>query len=229
MHPMIRYISSHRLSACTLLSTTIMISLMLSFPAWAADSIMVGDFAKGDLTEWEHNSFVGKTIYKVKDGKLASSSNSSASGLVRKIPVDLNKTPFLNWSWKVGQSSLIKSPTHNERSKEGDDYAVRIYIVIDGGWTFWKTRALNYVWSSNQSIGESWENAYTSNAIMLAVDSGEGDIGVWRNHKRDIRKDLKHYLGLDADHIDAIAIMSDTDNTGGKTDASYGNIFFSSQ
>lgn len=49
--------------------------------------------------------------------------------------------PFLqeNWSWRVEKphSDL------DERSKQGDDYAARVYIVVDGGLMFWKTIALN--------------------------------------------------------------------------------------
>ncbi len=69
----------------------------------------------------------------------------SASGLFKKIHIDLNKTPYFNWSWKIDRS--LKGL--NERSKEGDDYAARICVVKKHALFFWKTRALNYVWSSN--------------------------------------------------------------------------------
>jgi hypothetical protein len=207
---------------------TLLFSLFISTHAVAGESIMVGDFGNNDLSSWQTNSFVGETRYKSEAGKLTAIASASASGLVKKIHIDLNKTPFLNWSWKVEKSSLLESPTHHEREKAGDDYPVRIYIVIDGGWAFWRTLALNYVWSANQQVGTSWENAYTSNAIMLAVDSGKEAAGTWQHHKRNLKEDLKQYLGIEVEQIDAVAIMSDTDNTGGTTEAAYGNIFFSS-
>ncbi|OIO71942.1 MAG: hypothetical protein AUJ56_03005 [Zetaproteobacteria bacterium CG1_02_49_23] len=203
-----------------------LLSLLNTSTGLADETLMVGDFAHGNLSAWEANSFVGTSVYKPYEHALDAVSNASASGLLRKIRVDLNKTPILNWSWMVSRSSLLDKPEHDERSKHGDDYPVRIYIIIDGGWAFWKTHALNYVWSANQPSGTHWQNAFTSNAIMLAVDSGQTAIGSWQQHKRNIRQDLQQYLAIDTDYIDAIAIMSDTDNTGGNTHAAYGNIFF---
>jgi len=208
---------------------TVIITLLFSTAAGADEMLMVGDFANNDLSSWQANSFVGETIYKIEERSLTAISNASASGLVKKIHINLNRTPFLNWSWKIEKSSLLANPTHHEREKAGDDYPVRIYIVIDGGWAFWRTQALNYVWSANQPIDTSWENAYTSNAIMLAVDSGKEAAGTWQHHKRNLKEDLKQYLGIEVEQIDAVAIMTDTDNTGGATKATYGNIFFSSK
>lgn len=44
--------------------------------------------------------------------------------------------------------------------------------IFSGGALFWRTRAINYVWSNKQSIGSSWFNAFTSNAGMIVVESG---------------------------------------------------------
>lgn len=144
--------------------------------------------------------------------------------MFRKIHVDLNKTPYLNWSWKI--DNIYQG--NNERSKQGDDYPARVYVVVSGGLFFWRTRAINYVWSSNQAVGTTWNNAYTGNAKMLAVRSGSQAIGQWLTEKRNIRDDLQTLFGEEIDEIDAVAIMTDSDNTKQSATAYYGDIFLSS-
>lgn len=206
----------------------VVVLLLSSFPA-EAETIQIGFFDGGDLSSWEEKRFAGKTEYVLKkvDGRrvLCAMSSGSASGMFKKVDVDLGKTPYLNWAWKVDNTL----GSINEKSKDGDDYPARVYVVFSGGLAFWKTRALNYVWSSNQKPGSSWPNAFTSNAIMTAVEAGDGNLGRWLTVKRNIREDFINYFGTAPGKADAVAVMTDTDNAGGKAKACYGNIFFSSE
>ncbi len=201
-------------------------TLCLSGAVLAA-GVTVGNFSQGDLSGWEEESFVGHTDYQLLSEAnrtvLQAKTNASASGLFREIDIDLNKTPYLNWSWKV--DNIYQG--NDERSKQGDDYPARVYVVVSGGLFFWKTRAINYVWSSNQSVGSRWDNAYTGNAKMIAVQSGGDKIGQWVMEKRNLRQDFKRLFGKEIDRIDAVAIMSDSDNTKQRASAWYGDIFFS--
>lgn len=213
-----------RVSHSTLLGLGI---LVLSLPS-QAQIVPIANFSQGDLKQWEEKAFVKQTDYAiVNDGEkqvLKAHTQASASGLFKKIDIDLSKTPYLNWSWRA--DSIYKG--HNEQTTDGDDYPVRIYVVVSGGWFFWQTRALNYVWSSNQEKNTVWPNAYTSRAKMIAIRSGKQSLGQWLTEKRDIRADFKRYFGENIDEINAIAVMSDSDNTGQSATAYYGDIFFSS-
>ncbi len=181
-----------------------------------------------DISQWERQEFKGITRYEIKTSGnrvyLHATSNGTASGLVRKISVDLAKTPYINWSWRVNQVFSGIDETH----REGDDYPARIYIVISGGLFFWRTRAINYVWASQQPIGSVWPNAYAHQATMIAIRSGSTNTGSWVEEKRNVLEDVKRYIGEDVMRIDAVAIMTDTDNTGKSGSADYGNIYFSS-
>jgi len=205
-------------------------AILLVFP-WTSSSetLLVGGFESGDLSGWEVKEFKGKTDYSIAYVEarkvLVAKSSAAASAMLRKIEVDLEKTPWLNWTWRIDDTL---GPL-NERTREGDDYPARVYVVISGGMFFWKTRALNYVWSNNQPVGSSWPNAYTSNAVMLALQSGRKHRGKWISEKRNVRDDLKRLLGGDSARIDAVAIMTDTDNGGGKVVAYYGDIYFTSE
>jgi len=196
-----------------------------------ATSIPIAQFSAGTLHGWEEKEFEGKTQYSlVRDdalGKtvLKAESHQGASGLFREQKIDLNKTPFLNWSWKT----FSHFSSINENKKSGDDFVARIYVVVDGGFFFWKTIALNYVWSSAHQQGEKWDNPFTSNATMYAVDSGIENLGKWQQYKRNVKEDLKNIVGKDTQYIDAIAIMTDTDNSGQSATTYFGDIFFSSE
>ena len=196
-----------------------------------ATSIPIALFSTGTLQGWEEKEFEGKTQYSLvrdddlKQTVLKAESNHGASGLFREQKIDLNQTPYLNWSWKT--SSAFKDINENE--KAGDDFVARIYVVVDGGFFFWKTIALNYVWSSSHQKGDKWDNPFTSNATMYAIDSGLKNIGKWQKYKRNIKLDLKNIAGKDTQYIDAIAIMTDTDNSGQSTTTYFGDIFFTSE
>ena len=192
-----------------------------------AQQRVVGHFSAGDLQDWETKVFTGKTMYKLTQdqGKqvLRADSRGTASGLYREININLEETPYLNWSWRV--DNVLQGV--DERSKAGDDFPARVYVVVSGGALFWKTRSLVYVWSSNQAPGSTWDNAYTGNAKVMALRSGAEEAGRWASEKRDIRADFKRLFGSDIDEIDAVAIMSDTDNSSQNATAWYGDIYFS--
>jgi len=204
--------------------------LLLPLSLFAADSrLVVGHFSAGELAGWEVKRFAGETDYRlVEDGGrevLRAESRGAASGRYRRIEVALDKRPILNWSWRVG--NLL--PGRDERTKKGDDYPARIYVVFSGGLAFWRTRAINYVWSSNQQPGSRWDNAFTANARMIAVEGGGAKLGQWISERRNVAEDYKLLFGEDIDKIDAVAIMTDTDNSGGEATAWYGDIWFSAE
>lgn len=193
--------------------------------ALAAERIEVGRFAARDLSGWETKSFEGLTRYELRDGALCADSRGTASGLFRKLSVDLARTPYLHWSWRIEQGLA----PGDEHSKEGDDYAARVYVVFSGGALFWRTRAINYVWSASQPEGSTWPNAFTRNAQMVAVETGTARRGEWVEERRDVAADFRRLFGELPRPADAVAIMTDTDNAGGQAVACYGDIWFAAE
>ena len=205
-------------------------ALVLIGVALAADQrVVVGAFSNGDLSGWEPKKFQGLTDYRlVQDhGRqaLRAESRAAASGLYQRVRIDLDQTPYLHWSWKIER--VVGAADETVRS--GDDYAARVYVVFSGGVFFWSTRALNYVWASQQSSGATWPNAFTANAHMLALRSGNDQAGKWVSERRDVRADYRRLFGTDVRYVDAVALMTDTDNTGAAAIAYYGDIYFSAE
>ena len=208
---------------------SILMGIGLSSSAPKEADLVVGNFRAGSLKGWKEKSFKNTTVYKLVKGDkemvLMADSNDSASGLYREITVDLAKKPCLTWSWKVDR--VLEGL--DETTKNGDDFPVRVYVIFSGGVFFWKTRALNYVWSNGLPKGSAWKNAHTMSSINISVQSGLEKVGQWTQQTRNVRRDYKRFFGSDVKQADAVAIMTDTDNSGSQAIAFYGDISFSSK
>jgi hypothetical protein len=211
-------------SICILL----LFNLPLSHAETTADKRVIGAFSAATLAGWESKKFKGETRYQLTDlaGEkvLKAESAGTASGLFKKQRIDLQKTPVMNWRWRIEK----RLGQLNEQAKSGDDYAARVYVVISGGLVFWRTRAINYVWASTSPKGKIWPNAFAGDhAMMIALRSASDETGTWYTEKRNVLDDLKRQFGEDIRTIDAVAVMTDTDNGMGSAESYYGDIFFS--
>lgn len=203
---------------------------LFSLPAIADTKLLLGNFSLNQLKDWQIKDFRGETRYRLRTENdkavLLADSQDSGSGLFKEQRVDLDKTPFLNWSWRINN----KMSGLNEQSKAGDDYAARIYVLIKGGLAFWQTKAINYVWTGNTAKDTVWPNAFAGDhAMMLAQRGPEAAINTWYHEKRNVKDDFKRIMAIDIRYLDAVAIMTDTDNSHGQVSATYGDIWFSQE
>jgi hypothetical protein len=194
------------------------------------DLRQISSFREVGLANWKEKSFKGNTSYKVLelDGEhvLQANSQRSASGIYKNITIKLQDYPYLNWRWRTEN----KIDTGDERSKQGDDYVARIYVVIDGGLLFWKSMALNYVWANHAAKNTVWNNAYAGESVkMFALRSSDDETGTWYTEKRNVYEDLKRIFGKEISSIDAVALMTDTDDSGTEARTYYAEIYFSAK
>lgn len=195
----------------------------LAGPAHAGDATRV--FTPAQIIEWESHSFEGETSYTLtehegREAVHAVCDEGTASGLFLEERIDLNETPVLEWDWYVAETfSGI-----DETTKEGDDYPARLYAVREHTIARWRTRAVNYVWASEQSQGTDWPNAYLSQAHMIAMRSGPPEDPAWVTERRNLREDFAALHGRDLDRVDALAIMTDCDDVGEPAEAWYGEV-----
>lgn len=209
----------------------LLLAILLCTPlpaASQADPILFGSFARQGLDGWKPKSFKGETEYTIAENGgetvLQARSRASASGLVYETSYDPQVYPMLTWRWKIDRV-IAKG---DSRTKSGDDYAARVYVVFPH-WFFPKTRTLNYIWSNILPQDAIQPNAYTANAMMIAVESGPEKVGQWVTVTRDIVADYRRAFGEDPPEVGAIAIMTDTDNTGETATAWYSDIMATSR
>ena len=197
-----------------------------------ANEIKVFDFTSTELAELEVRKVRGaknKTIYSIgnndKGNFLKAIADNSASGLGKEIKIDLNKTPFINITWKVEKDlSGIK-----ENTKKGHDYAARVFVIKKTGATLLSNRAINYVFSSNNDVGSNFPSPYTKKSIDNVLASTKENLNEWITVKANVKEDFKRFHDLEVNELDGLAIMSDTDNSKMKSIAYFQNIYFSSQ
>lgn len=199
-------------------------------PVTAEERVPIGRFSDGDLDNWKTREFDGLTRYRLTEegGRtfLIAQSEDTAAAYYFEHRVDLRKTPVLNWSWR---KDLVLDPG-DENSKAGDDFVARVYVVRSGGLAFWNTRAINYVWSFQHARGDVWDNPFAGDrAKMVSLRDASDGQGQWLHERRHVIDDFRELLGMDIDHIDGVAIMTDSDNSGGRAVASYGDIWFSAR
>jgi hypothetical protein len=204
---------------CLLWALTVVCSCS---PALAAEILLDG-YQDGLSLRWKEKSFEGNTRYEVTNENsqlcIKATSRSSASALYYKIKFDPKDYPTLTWRWKVNHVLSNGNALH----KDGDDYAARVYVVFPS-LAFWKTKALNYIWANKLPRGGAVANPFTENAMMIAVESGPERTGQWVEETRNVFQDYRRYFGEEPPRAGAIAIMTDTDNTGESAIAWYGPI-----
>lgn len=197
-----------------------------------ADEVKVFEFTQEEFKTLEVRKVRGadaKTEYSIGSNEngnyLKAEANNAASGLGKEIKIDLNKTPFLNITWKVEKD--LKGI--NERSKKGHDYAARVFVVKKTGATPLSNRAMNYVFSSNEDVNVSHPSPYTKKSIDYVLATTIENFNKWVTVKVNVKKHFKQFHNLDLDEINGIAIMADSDNSKLSSIAYYQNIYFSAE
>jgi len=189
--------------------------------------IQLIDSKSTHLDAWEKQLFQGETHYqKIQlQGQwvIKANSQASASGLSKEVTIDLKQFPYLSWRWLIEKHPQVK----DQLTKNGDDFAARIYVVIKDGIFPWQTKAINYVWSKNVKKGAHWANPFVPNAIMVSISNGNGGMGQWQSVTVNVYEDLKRYHHKSFTQIDGIAIMTDSDNSMSSAAARYSHIRFS--
>ena len=197
-----------------------------------ANEVKVFDFTETELSELQVRKVRGadnNTLYFIGNNEngnfLKSVADNAASGLGKEIKIDLNKTPFINITWKIEKDlSGIK-----ENTKKGHDYAARVFVIKKTGATPLSNRAINYVFSSNNDVGFYSPSPYTKKSIDNVLSTTKNDLDKWVTVKANVKEDFKKFHNLNVNELDGLAIMSDTDNSKLKTIAYFQNIYFSSK
>lgn len=232
--------------------------------AWAADApqrlsaLPISTLAPGaPLPAWlEPFAFEDRpqrtTFALVRDeGRTAlrARARASTAGLVRRLTVDPNALPLLEWEWKVVNLLERSDPT----TRAGDDYPARLYVTFDVpleqfnpvqrvllalARALWgealPLAALCYAWDTRTAVGTILPNPYTDRVRMVIAESGAARLGRWTHMQRNVVDDYRRAFGGDSPEvvrapvppINAVILSSDTDNTGESAEAYFGDVEF---
>jgi hypothetical protein len=185
-------------------------------------------------TEYRLINDNGSTVVRAR-------ASSSASGLVHPLDLDPAQYRTLQWRWKVDE--LIKGADNSRKSTE--DSPVRVVISFAGDMEklpfddrmfFDQIKAftgqqlpyatLMYIWENRAPKDSIISNPHTTRIKMVVAESGRDKLGLWQDESRDIYADFRRAFDEEPGRITAIAIMTDTDNTGENVHAYYGDMVF---
>ena len=210
--------------------TKISILIFITIGTGYSNEIKVFNFTKDEISNLEVRKVRGaenKTIYTIGSNEngnfLKAVADNAASGLGKEVKIDLNKTPFINITWKIEKDL----PGIKENTKKGHDFAARVFAVKKTGATPLSNRAINYVFSSNENIGDNWPSPYTKKSIDNVLSTTNENFNEWVTVKANVKEDFKKFHDLEVDELDGVAIMADTDNSKNKSISYYQNIYFS--
>jgi hypothetical protein len=203
----------------------------------------VTDATPQDWQPWIISRFNKRTQYRVieKDGRhvLEARADKSASGILQELSLDPLQTPILRWQWKVTQTLPGADLTKGGR----DDSPVRVIVSFDGDFEkldvedramanmvkIFSGRAmpyatLMYVWDNNLPADVMLDNAHSSRAKMVVVESGAARVGQWLTFTRDITADFQRAFGEKPGRIISVGVMSDSNTTEQNIVSYYGDI-----
>lgn len=192
-----------------------------------------------DLDSWKPLYFPkieNHTSYMIEsngsESYLKAESNASASAVLYKKEFNIYQYSRMRWRWKV--ENVYRNG--NAKTKSGDDYPLRIYIVFKydpekaGFLEKLKYNAakliygeypphssLNYIWANREHEETIITNAYTEKAKMVLLQKGDANVGKWLIHDVNVLEDYEDAFGEKPPPIASIAIMNDSDNTGEKS------------
>jgi hypothetical protein len=148
--------------------------------------------------------------------------------------ISLAEHPVLSWRWKVDRladDSATLGPDGKIR-REGDDFAAKLGVLIaeEGGSG---AHEIAYVWT--RSLPREtvlYQEArialvYKVRSYRIVAESGEALLGQWTSEQRDVAADFERiFPGRRAGRVLRVHLMTDSDDTEGRTAAAYAEIAF---
>ena len=207
----------------------IILIFLLNINTSYSEILRIFEFTEDEFKTLKTRKVKGETKWSLGSNDngnfIRAEADGVGSGLGKEVLINLNKTPFINITWKVEKdlSGII------ENSKKGHDFAARVFVVKKTGKTALSNRAVNYVFSSNNSINESWRSPYTKKSIDYVLSTTKDNLNKWVTVKANVKDHFKKLHNLEVNELNGVAIMTDTDNSKLKAISYYQNIYFSSE
>jgi hypothetical protein len=144
---------------------------------------------------------------------------ADAASVQIALPVsfELKDYPFLSWRWRVEQ--LPKGA--GEREAKTNDSGAGVYVVFKGSFGGLIPKSLKYVWSERESAGSNFPSPGYANTKIVVLESGADGNRSWRTETVNVLEDYRRLFGAEPPTLQAIAVLTDADNTRTRAVADY--------
>jgi hypothetical protein len=169
---------------------------------------------------WKSRGGDASEVYRVRSNHetyLEATATKSAVAIAKEFGYDPKEYPFLQWQWRA----LVLPKGGDERFKKTGDSAAGIYVIFEG---FLRPDTLKYVWSSSLPVGTTLESPYNSKVKVVVLRNQSSSLGEWVSESVNVYEDYKRLFGREPKPVQAIGILSDSDNTGSQAVAHYKGI-----
>lgn len=193
-------------------------------PGCLAEELCIEDFSRMSVgcfpPGWKIVGPFRSAYYRVRGGRevyLEARSGNKARAIGKRVAYDLHQFPFLSWRWRV----LELPPGADERYKARGDNAAALMVALSGSpWP----RTIRYVWSSSLARGTTVKSPHKPNNYLIVVRNQEDPLDTWLTEKVDVLKDAERLFPQDPGLVRAVAIQTDSDNTGSRAVAHYQSL-----
>ncbi len=184
------------------------LSLAAADTAQSAALNLIGESVSVFSEQWREQGFplIRATEYEAHEvgGQVVVTGRSidANRAMLREIKVKEPRVANLRWRWRA-RGELPE--TIDERSKRGDDFAARVFVVFETSMLPTRTRSINYVWSVNDAPEEIFSSPSpgTLRTSCCAMDpvkrsrlSGMRNNGMsWLTTKNSLANRLGKYPG----------------------------------
>jgi hypothetical protein len=202
---------------------------------WAeSSSIVVEDWAKAAVgthgvppgwqgLKWGSPKYDFTVIADGAGKALELNSDNDSSTISKEIKVDTKQYPILEWRWKV----IALPPRGDARNAATDDQAAQLYVTFPRFPTAVRSRTIGYIWDSTAPVGAIFGSAKVSTVTFVVVRSGAADLGRWISETRNVHEDYKRIYHEDpGEMVGAVSISCNSQNTGSRAAAVFGEILF---
>ena len=201
---------------------------------WAAGTTVVEDWSKvpegahGVPPGWQGQKW-GSPKYDftvVVDGgsrALRLKSDNDSSTISKEVKVDVTQYPVLEWRWKL----IALPPRGDARRAETDDEAGQLYVTFPRFPSQVRSRIIGYIWDSSAPAGSTFPSAKVGTVTFVVVRSGAADLGKWVTEVRNVRDDYRRIYGEEPkESVGAVSLSINSQNTGSRAEALFGEILF---
>jgi len=175
------------------------------------------------------------------EGRAAWHARSQAAASLWRKPVDVGVTPatHVEFSWwvagRIAGADLSRA--------EVADSPVRVGFAFDGEVSRLSMRnrmqfqlvetltgesppcaMLMYVWDNHAALDSVLSSPRSDRMRKIVLESGDTHLRQWRNYRRNLFSDFQRAFGEPPGRLIGMALMTDTDNTGGVAEAWYGDV-----
>jgi len=145
-------------------------------------------------------------------------SRNSSFALERPLYVDLAKTPYMSWQWKV-----TELPRGGDfRHLRTDDQAAQVLVA------FADRRILTYIWDSTAPEGLMQSASFLPLVRLVAFvcRSGAGEANRWLTETRNLAADYERAFGRRAPAVKGLRLQINSQHTNSEAESYFGGVVF---